>query len=342
MTHLDRRARRRAFTLIELLVVMAIIGILVALIMPAVQAARESARRTQCVNNLKQIGIAMHDYEDANLCFPPGYLLMQCINPAPETSRCHEDPACMSEVTTEMLAIVPYLDQRPMFDGWNFDHPIGAGCACAGDVNRSGRAVRLSVYLCPSDPVQKGVHSYRGVTGSVPFSDPDPRYNDGRVPNGVFYQGSAVPTSELTDGMGFTAFVTERLKGAGLGNLGRTLVTRDENLFPTGRACDPLGTPGDASQGLLYYGIYRSHEVNFARKPNAPRPACLDAFVLQEIDKHPIYRSTFDGPSSLHSGGVNVLYGDGTVKFLRDTINLRTYAALATVAGGETVSADEF
>jgi prepilin-type N-terminal cleavage/methylation domain-containing protein/prepilin-type processing-associated H-X9-DG protein len=331
--------RTAAFTLIELLVVIAIIGVLVGLLLPAVQAARESSRRTQCANNLKQIGIALHAYQDAANCLPPGYLLMQCISPPP---GCIQAGTCMGEVTTELVAILPYMDQRPLFDGWNFDHEIPGGCACAGDVNKTVRSVRISAYACPSDPVAAGATSYRGVTGSVPFSDPDPDYNDGRLPDGVFYQGSAVSLTDITDGTGTTALFTERLKGVGQLDRGRTRTTRNRDLFPAGTACDLPATPGDSSQGMYHWGIYRSHVINFTRRPNARRPACLNAFFVPVPNDHPAYFGTFDGPSSMHSGGVNLLMGDGAVRSLRDTIAAGPYAALATIAGGETVSAEEF
>jgi prepilin-type N-terminal cleavage/methylation domain-containing protein/prepilin-type processing-associated H-X9-DG protein len=346
------RPDRRAFTLIELLVVIAIIGVMVALIMPAVQMARESARRTQCINNLKQIGIALHGYLDVSLSFPPGYLTMFCPTVDPNGTPCQRppgDPEFRGEITSMPLAILPYLDQRVMFDGWNFElWEYSKCCHCSGFVNSTFNRNQLPVYQCPSDPFQKGLLSYRAVSGRVPYSDPDPEYNDGRVPDGAFYYGSAVSASELTDGLGFTALVTERLKGAGQGILGSTLITEDRGRFLSGRGCDPPNaTIGYSSQGLLYLGVYGSHLINFTRTPNVRRPACFfgpfpgnSGFTGPE--KHPLFYAAFDGPTSLHSGGVNVVMGDGTVRFIKDTINQKTWWALATIAEGETVDAAEF
>jgi prepilin-type processing-associated H-X9-DG protein len=335
--------------LIELLVVMAIIGILVGLLLPAVQSARESARRTQCVNNLKQIGIALLNYHDSALSFPPGYLIQWCHVGAVETeTRCNE--FCVQECNTVLLAILPQLDQRVLHDSWNFQLPISRPlCQCAGDVNRTARAVRMAVYLCPSDPAARGIYSYRGVLGNGPYSDPDPRYNDGRLPNGAFYQGSAVTTSDVTDGLSATALFSERLMANGQGNLGRTLSRRVPDLFPTGNACDP---PRDASafpyQGLYHggesVGTVMSYLVGFSRKPNSSRPACVLDFNPNEmdLDRHFEVNASFDGPNSLHPGGVNMLMGDGSVRSLKETVNPRAFAGLATIAGGESLSADEF
>jgi prepilin-type N-terminal cleavage/methylation domain-containing protein len=341
--------RRRAFTLIELLVVIAIIGVLVALIMPAVQMARESARRTQCINNLKQIGIALHNYHNTALSFPSGYLLMPCPPLSPNQTLCTKGELyTMVEFNNASLEILPYLDQHPIANSWNFQLPIYCPCChCSGAVNSTVNRMPISVYLCPSDPFHKGLHSYRAVAGTIPYSDPDPGYNDGRVPDGVFFQGSSVSTSDLIDGLGVTALYTERLKGTGQGELGRSLASKHLDLFQMGRACDPPNpTFGYTDQGVRHSGGFLSSLTNFIRRPNARRPTCLYGLDLIQSEigppaDHPRYYS-FDGPSSLHSGGVCVLMGDGSVKFLKDTIDRKTWTSLATIAGGEPVSADEF
>jgi prepilin-type N-terminal cleavage/methylation domain-containing protein/prepilin-type processing-associated H-X9-DG protein len=339
--------KRRAFTLIELLVVIAIIGVLVALLLPAVQGAREAARRTQCVNNLKQIGIALHGYHDASRCFPPGYLLMLCQGDKDNAhaTMCDHPPHCMSECTTWALAILPYLEQRVMFDGWNFQLPINAPqCECAGDVNLTMRSNRVGAYLCPSDPASGGVQSYRGVTGDGPYADPDPRYNDGRLPRGAFYQGSAVSEARVPDGLSNTVLISERLRASGLGKLGLSLSTVDPILFATDRACDPPNVaPGYPVQGLNYDGIDGSYLISFVRPPNGQRPGCV--FIDLHVDEpkhHPTPNASFDGPSSLHPGGVNLLMGDGSIKMVKDTVNTKTWSALATIRGKEVIGSDEY
>jgi prepilin-type N-terminal cleavage/methylation domain-containing protein/prepilin-type processing-associated H-X9-DG protein len=338
MSHPSRHMRQ-AFTLIELLVVIAIIGVLVALIMPAVQAARESARRTQCVNNLKQIGIALLGYHDAVSSFPDGYIVMRCGDGV--SANLCVPMLGIGEETNVVLGILPYLDQRPMFDGWNFTLPIGCPkCYCAGDVNLTSRSVRLSVYQCPSDPMPKGVISYRGVTGSVPYSVPALEiFNDDRAPDGVFYNGSAVSISDVTDGTSNTVMFTERLQGAGSGNVGQTRAAAKSVNFASGVACNATYGSSFTRQGMQYGGGYASYLTNFTRLPNSKRPACLSHLIS---DDTPEPEGTFDGPSSMHSGGVNLLMVDGSVKFVKDTINVKTWSALSTIATGETISSDEY
>jgi prepilin-type processing-associated H-X9-DG protein len=270
--------------------------------------------------------------------------------PCPLWPRCeYEDNPGHKEFTNVALGILPYLEQRLMFDGWNFELPVYCPCCyCSGPVNSTFNRSQLGVYQCPSDPIKTGVLSYRGVSGSVPYADPDAEYNDGRVPNGAFYQGSAVTTSDLTDGLGFTALFSERLKAGGQVDLGRSLKTVDLGRFQSGRGCDPPNaTYAFETQGMLYAEVYASYLISFVRRPNIRRPACLFAPDRAAAGfggslGHPVVYASYDGPSSMHSGGVNVVFADGAVRFLKDTINPKTWSSLATIAGGETISADEF
>jgi prepilin-type processing-associated H-X9-DG protein len=325
-----------------LLVVIAIIGVLVALTVPAVQMARESARRTQCINNLKQIGIAIQNYHDAVLSLPDGYIIMHCGNGQP-FGDC--PTGAIGEETNVMLGILPYLDQRPMYDGWNFLLPIAnSACYCAGNVNLTVRSIHLNVYQCPSDPLPKGLISYRAVTGSNPYSIPAfDVYGDPRSPDGAFYSASAVAISEATDGTSTTAIFSERIQGAGRGDLGKTLGAVSSLNFASGTACKPgLGALAFTSQGMYYGGGYASYLTSFTRRPNVKRPACLSLLGPVNSNDYPIPEASFDGPSSMHSGGVNVLMLDGSIKFLTDTVNPKTWTALATISGNETISSDSF
>jgi prepilin-type N-terminal cleavage/methylation domain-containing protein len=341
------RPARRAFTLIELLVVIAIIGILVAMLLPAVKAAREASRRTECANNLKQIGIALFNYHDSALCFPPGYLLMPC----PHNYGCpftDPDPGGLKEFTDVAVALLPYLDQRPMFNAWNFSLAAYSPCCyCSGLVNSTANRTQLATYQCPSDPVRTGVLSYRAVSGNVPYADPDPDYNWGRPPNGAFYLGSAVPSAAVTDGLSLTALFSERLRAGGQGDIGRSLAAYDKGWWDTGVGCEP---PRPALEyprhGLYYLGVNAGYLINFARAPNSRHPTCLYTRVagapyFTGPDEHPLVYASFDGPSSMHPGGVNTLLGDGAVRFIKETINPTTWSKLATIAGGETVSSEE-
>jgi prepilin-type N-terminal cleavage/methylation domain-containing protein/prepilin-type processing-associated H-X9-DG protein len=340
--------KRRAFTLIELLVVIAIIGVLVALLLPAVQAAREASRRTECTNNLKQIGIALLNYHDALGAFPPGSIVMHCAKRTPP-APCNLDKFLAQ--TVPHVSILAQLDQPNVFNGWNFDMPMYEPSSrictlmCAGPANATGYFTRLSVYMCPSDPnIAQARNSYRAVTGTGHF---DAEYQ-GEVPNGSFYRVSSVTMSDLTDGTSTTALFTEHLTGAGAGDLGRLNGTPCRLSVPFASEADCLrAMPPNRAQGRWLGGSYWGSLVTFDRTPNVRRRGCASRHVefdwtggYDEMFSH-LWVQAFDGPSSLHTGGVNVLMGDGTVRFVRDTIQPAPWRSLATIAGGETVSSEE-
>jgi prepilin-type N-terminal cleavage/methylation domain-containing protein len=222
------RSRAGGFTLIELLVVIAIIGVLVALLLPAVQSARESARRTQCVNNLKQIALALNAYQSSSGSLPPGTFWVQCI----------VDSHYFFATMAPQLSILPQLDQGPLFNMANFEFPIinYDYCFKGGDVNLTVRNQRLSVFLCPSNPDPKATMSYRMVTGSTPYfttgasplaelpmTQTDPAF----LPNGIFSNCSSTDIGTISDGTSNTAMVSERLVGAGSGQVGRTQLVQN-------------------------------------------------------------------------------------------------------------------
>jgi prepilin-type N-terminal cleavage/methylation domain-containing protein/prepilin-type processing-associated H-X9-DG protein len=323
----------RGFTLIELLVVLAIIGVLVALLLPAVQSARESARRTQCVNNLKQIGIAMHSYHDAIGCLPMGSYWQEC------------NDGVWIGTMTPMLSILGQLEQGPLFNECNFEIPIinidlnnGQPCVAGGDGNATVRAMKLSVYLCPSNPDLQARLSYRVVTGSSPFfatgSNPWD-VEESLEPDGLFSFYSCKTLTEIHDGTSTTAMASERLVGAGAGYLGRArVVPTDASAMVTGAACDGM-KPNVTNQGYAIVSTWSM--IPFFRPPNDQRLACIHdgGTTVNSLGQ-------IDGPSSLHGGGVNVLFADGTVKFIRDSIDVQTLHALATIARGETISRESY
>ncbi len=195
--------RRRAFTLVELLVAIAIIGILVALLLPAVQAAREAARATQCKNNLKQIGIALHTYHDTFYKLPPGWVAFDETTNAP-------DPLGAPGWGWAALSL-PYLEEDNLATLIDYDEHIDE------HVNEDAVKMILGVFQCPSDPTDKHVEfpashgvvdvgraNYVGVFGPEEVED-DPSDGDG-----VFFHNSHIPFTQITDGLSNTMMVGER------------------------------------------------------------------------------------------------------------------------------------
>jgi prepilin-type N-terminal cleavage/methylation domain-containing protein/prepilin-type processing-associated H-X9-DG protein len=301
---------RRGFTLIELLVVIAIIGVLIALLLPAVQSAREAARRAQCVNNLKQIGLALLNYEGALLTFPPGYV-------SNFDSQGNDTGPGWGWATM----LLPQFEQTPVFVAINFNLPI------EDPTNLTSRLPLVNNFLCPSDTVQPfwwavnrdaatgapvqnicqvASSNYVGVYGT---SEPGPNGE------GVFFRDSKIALKDITDGSSQTIIVGERSHRLGeatwVGSVTNAL------LYPTDN--DNIGRyVTETSPGMVLGHAGEGHG------PGDPRS-----------DVNQFY--------SVHSGGgVNFQFADGHVSFLKSTMDYKTYLALATRAGGEVVSAGAY
>jgi prepilin-type N-terminal cleavage/methylation domain-containing protein/prepilin-type processing-associated H-X9-DG protein len=302
--------RRGAFTLIELLVVIAIIGVLVGMLLPAVQGARESARRAQCVNNLRQIGLALHNYDQAHKIFPPGYV--SNFNASGDDTGPGWGWAAM---------LLPQLEQTPIFNALNFNLAIEA------PANSTGRLANVNNFLCPSDPTataywavhrdaasgapirnicQVAPSNYVGMYG---LGEPGP---DG---DGVFFRDSSIGLRDITDGTAQTIVVGERSHR--LGEATWVGSVADAVMFPTDN--DNIGRYVTETSSGMVLG-HAGEGVG----PGDPRS-----------DVNQFY--------SLHSGrGVDFLFGDGHVTFLKATMDYKTYRALATRAGGEVVPAGAY
>jgi prepilin-type N-terminal cleavage/methylation domain-containing protein/prepilin-type processing-associated H-X9-DG protein len=303
-------ARRGAFTLIELLVVIAIIAVLIALLLPAVQAARESARRAQCVNNLKQIGLALHNYDQTHKTFPSGYV---------SNFNANGDDTGPGWGWAAML--LPQFEQTPIFNALNFNLAVEA------PANSTGRLANVNNFLCPSDPTASAYWAVRrdastgapiqnicqvapsNYVGMYGRGEPGP---DG---DGVFFRDSVISLRDITDGTAQTIVVGERSHR--LGEATWVGSVADALLFPTDN--DAIGRYAIETSSGMVLG-HAGEGVG----PGDPRS-----------DVNQFY--------SLHSGrGVNFLFGDGHVTFLKATMDYKTYRALATRAGGEVVSADAY
>lgn len=310
--------RRSAFTLIELLVVIAIIAILIALLVPAVQRVREASARTQCVNNLKQIGLALHDYHGAYKVLPPG-----------------RD----NESFSAHAYLLPYLDQLNLFESINFSVSYNNAA------NAGAKAQTVPGFLCPSDPNASNVPagmagtSYRANQGSgilwglTPTSTTDPNYGMPN-PNGPFYLTSATTLVSITDGTSNTAAFSEHL----IGDFSNLIATAASDTFEPGTypptpaqaaadcaALDPtlLSNQGYSNIGAPWIYGYHSTTIYFHVSLPGAR-SCM----------YPPGRINTTA-NSAHPGGVNLLLCDGSVQFITYSISLTTWQALGTTNGGE-------
>jgi prepilin-type N-terminal cleavage/methylation domain-containing protein len=349
------RPRRRAFTLIELLVVIAIIGILIALLLPAVQAAREASRRIQCTNNLKQLGLALHNYHDVYLCLPfgKGGDYSAVLSNAPMYAR-----------WSTHSQILPYLEQRPLFDSINFLLPpetpdIGAmGMGFMPqflDPNRANSTatrVVISGFLCPSDgytsPLWGAGNNYVGNEGSwlCDACEQTPStIMPGEYPHGPFYNRSYVQLSSMTDGTSQTAFFSERRRGRGVPDTRTDMFQMPDamSLDQTYQTCTTLdltmAMPLTSGLGANWnIGDMTCTTYNHVSPPNTRTCASMDPNMMMTGSM--VNMAVQLPPSSYHPGGVNVLLGDGTVRFVKDTIALNIWRALSTRNGGEVFSSD--
>ncbi|MFO0890288.1 MAG: DUF1559 domain-containing protein [Isosphaeraceae bacterium] len=358
----DRMPRARGFTLIELLVVIAIIAVLISLLLPAVQSAREAARRAQCTNNLKQLALACHNYEDGNNCFPAGTYYMW-----PRTcNRWKQGPSFF-------ISFLPYFEQGNIFNSYNYMlHPYQAA-------NSTLMGAGISTFWCPSDPevaapVQASIPrnylgscsgmpggqvatppwqlyhtTYAGNAGVVPVYPGapavDPNYSSTVASaTGIIHFGSATRLSSITDGTSNTVLLGER------------------NFFKI--------RPEAAKQvWMLWFSGAYSDTMFSALYPLNPDKAVSG--LAQDFGVPGGGNATTESAGSNHPGGANFAFCDGSVRFLKDTIQswkidpstmlplgvtlgadgrytlapgtqYGIYQSLCTKAGGEVLSADQY
>jgi prepilin-type N-terminal cleavage/methylation domain-containing protein/prepilin-type processing-associated H-X9-DG protein len=343
---MPRVSRPYGFTLIELLVVLAIIGVLVALLSPSVQQARESARRLQCRNHLKQLGLALHNYHDAHGTFPPGRM-RSTVDGA---GRCFSAYA----------HLLPMLDAAALYHHIDFH-------ADPDDPSKNGVALgqTIAFFLCPSDSfrilqsnvvsgvvVNSAVHNYPLCTGSTfPVS---PR-NPGGVPvTGVFFENSRTRLGDITDGSSSTVCISETIKAEGGPNIwdgssptngfvltrGNDNATNGPELVDYAGQCHGAGLLLQQTRGSRWlYGAPGHSMYNHVRGPNDRDIDCRGGLPHSIRTNHWWDRLSHNvAARSRHAGGVHVLLCDGAVRFVSDNVDRPVWSHLATRAGGESIS----
>lgn len=311
---------RRAFTLVELLVVIAIIGVMVGLLLPAVQSAREAARRSSCGNNMRQLGIGMHNYHDTHRVLPPGQFNGVNDYRGEESARLRSvDRLCFFQM------ILPFIEQAPLYDRW-----MSASVAPWPYGNDPGLTqLVVNTMLCPSDPSTG--HNELGQDGFVgnytvcfgprawgtQYSLVD---SDGSTPRGLFYVRSKTGLRDASDGTSNTLMMGEILTVKG----GARVPACSQQLDLRGSYWNAL------HMSVLFSALY---------PPNTSVPDVLGWGACASLPKAPVTADMSGGMNvsarSMHPGGVHVVLADASVRFISDSINMVTFQALSTRNGGE-------
>ena len=294
--------RRRAFTLIELLVVIAIIAVLIALLLPAVQQAREAARRSQCINNQKQLGLALHNYHDTFNVFPPGWIGVK--GGGPNT----DGPSGFAWGSH----LLPYLDQAPLY------HQINFNLSCVDPANAVARQTVLRVFRCPSDP-STDTWQLREEANPANILATLPTAN---------YVGNfgTEGYEDLCDPAVFPQFPAAQCQGDGMFFHNSSRRMRDVT---------------DGTSNTVFLGEHRSdrtldwHSTWVGLVAGGQEAAARILAVSDHTPNHPALH--IDDYSSWHTGGVHLLFGDGRVRFVTQSIDFGIFRAIATPSGGEVI-----
>jgi prepilin-type N-terminal cleavage/methylation domain-containing protein/prepilin-type processing-associated H-X9-DG protein len=321
--------RRRGFTLIELLVVIAIIAVLIALLLPAVQAAREAARRSQCVNNLKQIGLAFHNYHTVNDCFPTG----ECTQPNNTGAR-----------TFWTCYILPFLELGSLGNAYNYSMSINTSASSNyGLFNSTVTQASIKTYLCPDDT--------GGTMARGSFFWARSNYVATYSPDGLMIEKNVNFTYDTQCNGAVNPATRQALSNF---NVTRGLRDITDGSSNTVAASELISGPDNTNdgRGTAWYdwGVQYTHH----RPPNTKVPDAIypDSYCVNTKKGAPCVGNT-NGPAkswcqqdyaarSYHPGGVNVMMADGSVRFAKDTISLGTWQAIASINAGEVVSADSY
>jgi prepilin-type N-terminal cleavage/methylation domain-containing protein/prepilin-type processing-associated H-X9-DG protein len=351
------RNDRRGFTLIELLVVIAIIAVLIALLLPAVQAAREAARRAQCINNLKQIGLGLHNYHSGTNTFPLVAAILP-YNPPNNTTT-------WSNWSAQAM-LLPYMEQSNIYNACNFSWSPEWANNQGYLTNSTCYLTKINNFLCPSDSnagTGGFINSYTASTGTSTIGYPGGGGNGGSpsgISSGVFAYQANYSIAAITDGTSNTIAFSEWIVNNPLGKPpGRatdagglqatgysdvttlanalTLVQSDIALCNTAWTSGVIGNgPGITwATGAMGYTLF-----NTIIPPNGggtiPWAACRNGCCAQS------QHADYNNAASKHPGGVNILMADGSARFIKNSISWLTWWSLGTRANGETMSSDSY
>jgi prepilin-type N-terminal cleavage/methylation domain-containing protein/prepilin-type processing-associated H-X9-DG protein len=331
------RSKRQGFTLIELLVVIAIIAVLIALLLPAVQAAREAARRSQCVNNLKQLGLAMHNYHQAIGSFPMGVSFTY--------------GNYWGQWSAQAL-MLPYMEQQAIYNACNFNLSLDDGGARGGTM--------IVGFLCPSDGnagrISGNINSYflsEGTTALTPSTTPYPT-------TGLFTFQFCYSFANVTDGTSNTIAASEGLVGppTNVMSKGTTFMNVNEATTPDAFTTLTAGqqAPGTVIPGILNQcqastgGIASTRGNQWANGDTnytmfntiVPPNSTQYNWGACKSGGGGVDDAEYVNANSNHPGGCNVLFGDGSVKFVKSTVAWQIWWSLGTKAGNEIVSSDSY
>ncbi len=338
MTRCDWKPRTRnrksaAFTLVELLVVITIIGILIALLLPAVQAAREAARRLQCQNNLKQIGLALHNYHSAFNNFPPAdavSITRQCLNPSPPGTNCRGVAA--------FVVMLAYIEQTGLESTYDYDAGHGWNTWIKANPDASGynpmAKVRLPFFQCPSDIRVQEYASMRDYYGCAGGKNPTVVIgsNGASYDDGLFAENRCRGIRDIHDGSAFTFAVGESVHPSKYCTAFTT----------TGQFCPGYGNEGGPDS---WWGGDECNGPNCLPKEGNYSIGRTFRTTMNPVNSSIPLASNRENEypfGSFHSSGAHFLFADGHVGFIGDNIDMPIYWALSTIDGGEVISGNAY